>query len=113
MSTCHCCATAAITTAAATATRATASLLLCMPLVTLGPLPAFGPLPGLVHRANHRAVTDSGCLCVEPHPFRSREHTTASGAPDEHTLATAVPGSSEPRPLLTRTPRSCHDNLEL
>ena len=39
-------------------------------------------------------------FCVEPHPFRSMEHTTASEAPDEHTLATAVPGSSDP--TLTR-----------
>ena len=73
---------------------------MCMPL---GPLP-LGPLPGLVHRANHRTVTDSGCLCVEPHPFRSKDHTTASGAPDEHILATAVPGSSDPRPPEVREP---------
>ena len=29
-------------------------------------------------------------FCVEPHPFRSMEHTTASEAPDEHTLALSL-----------------------
>jgi hypothetical protein len=32
--------------------------------------------------------------CVEPIPFRSEEHTTPSGPPDEDTLATALPGSA-------------------
>ena len=35
------------------------------------------------------AITNSCCPSLKPHPFRSKEHTTASGAPDEHTLATA------------------------
>ena len=37
-------------------------------------------------------------------PFRSEELSTASGPPDEHTLATAVPGSSDPRPPEVREP---------
>ena len=44
-------------------------------------------------------------VTVEPHPFRSKEHTTASGASDKHTLTTAVPGSSDPRSSGMREPR--------
>ena len=55
------------------------------------------------HTRSH-AVTNSCCPSVEPHPFRSKEHSTASGAPDEHTLATAVPGSSDPRSSEMREP---------
>ena len=36
-------------------------------------------------------------------PFRSTEHSTASGTPSESTLATALPGSSDP--LSTFQPR--------
>ena len=60
------------------------------------------------HHRTHtctRAIANSCCPCVEPHPFRSKEHTTASGAPDEHTLATAVPGSGDPRSTKSREPR--------
>ena len=39
--------------------------------------------------ARTRPIANSCCPSLEPHPFRSKEHTTASGAPDEHTLATA------------------------
>ena len=44
-------------------------------------------------RTHAHATANSCCPSVEPHPFRSNEHTTASGTPDEHTLATDLPGS--------------------
>ena len=47
-----------------------------------------------------RAITNSCCPSLEPHPFRSKEHSTASGAPDESTLATALPGTGDPRTAL-------------
>ena len=37
------------------------------------------------------------CPSVKPHPFRSWEHSTASEPPTEGTLATAPPGSIDPR----------------
>ena len=69
------------------------------------------------HHRTHtctRAIANSCCPSLEPHPFRSNEHTTASGAPDEHTLATAVPGSSDPRSTFQpREPCRLFSRLEL
>ena len=38
--------------------------------------------------------------CVEPYPYSSREHTTASRIPDMHTLATIPYGSGNPHPTV-------------
>ena len=45
------------------------------------------------HGTDAHATANSCCPSVEPHPFRSKEHTTASETPDEYTLATDLPGS--------------------
>jgi len=52
------------------------------------------------HRWTHthaHAIANSCCPSLEPHPFRSKEHSTASGTPSEHTLATSPPGTGDPR----------------
>ena len=48
-----------------------------------------------LHQANWPLA--QSCPSVEPHPFRSWEHSTASEPPTEGTLATAPPGSIDPR----------------
>ena len=74
----------------------------CYTFSELYPTVPPAALPPLVtatelHTTTHtRAGANSCCPSVEPHPFRSKEHSTASGPPDEGTLATAVPGSSDP-----------------
>ena len=78
--------------------------------------PRIHMLPGLPQPPIHaglapmhtHAIANSCCSYVKPHPFRSMEHTTASEAPDEHTLATALPGSSDPHSSEMREPcRPC------
>ena len=42
------------------------------------------------------ATASSCCPSLEPHPFRSKEHSTARGTPSESTLATSPPGTGDP-----------------
>ena len=63
--------------------------------ITTLPLPL--PVPATHAHALKPTLTAPS---VEPHPFRSEELSTASGAPDESTLATALPGTGDPRTAL-------------